>query len=297
MRHSETAHGISMSVIASALFALLTGYVVLLKPLDGLDIFAWRIFWTIPAALILLLYFKRLPQFINAIRVTIRQPVNALLFLSTTCMLGLQMWVFLWAPINGYTLDMSLGYFLLPVMLVIVGRYYYKEQLDGFQKIAVLCAVIGIVHELWVTHAFSWVTLLIALGYPPYFVLRRRIKQEQLIIFSMEILLLLPAALTLLWTRNSFATITDRPEMFLLLPGLGILSTFAFFCFLKASYSLPMSLFGILSYFEPIFIVLIAIGLLGETLTTQQLGTYIPIWLSVGFTILHSIRLIKKRAS
>jgi chloramphenicol-sensitive protein RarD len=111
----------------------------------------------------------------------------------------------------------------------------------------------------------------------------------------MEILLLLPAALALLFTRNAFGAIADRPDMYLmLLPGLGILSTFAFFCFLKASYSLPMSLFGILSYCEPIFIVLIAIALLGETLTVQQLGTYIPIWLSVGFTILHSIRLIKK---
>lgn len=295
MKHTETAHGIAMSVIASGLFALLTGYVVLLQPLDGLDIFAWRIFWTIPAAFILLVYFKRIPQFFNALLSLVKQPVNALLFLSTTSMLGLQMWVFLWAPINGHTLDMSLGYFLLPVMLVIVGRYYYKEELDVFQKIAVACAVVGILHELWQTHAFSWVTLLIALGYPPYFVLRRRIKHEQLIIFTMEILLLLPAALALLFTRNAFGAIADRPDMYLmLLPGLGILSTFAFFCFLKASYSLPMSLFGILSYFEPIFIVLIAITLLGETLTAQQLGTYIPIWLSVGFTILHSIKLVKK---
>ncbi len=295
MNHSETAHGISMSVVASALFALLTGYVVLLKPLDGLDIFAWRIFWTIPAAFVLLLYFKRLPQFFNALYSLVKQPVNALLFLSTTSMLGLQMWVFLWAPINGYTLDMSLGYFLLPVMLVIVGRYYYKEHLDVFQKIAVVCAITGIIHELWMTHAFSWVTLLIALGYPPYFILRRRIKHEQLIIFTMEILLLLPAALMLLVTRNAFGTIAERPDMYLmLLPGMGILSTFAFFCFLKASYTLPMSLFGILSYFEPIFIVLIAITLLGETLATQQLGTYIPIWLSVGFTMLHSIKRIKK---
>lgn len=298
MNHSETAHGVTMSVIASALFALLTGYVVLLKPLDGLDIFAWRIFWTIPAAFILLVYFKRVPQFFSAVVSLFKQPVNTLLFLSTTCMLGLQMWVFLWAPINGYTLDMSLGYFLLPVMLVIVGRYYYKEQLDIYQKIAVACAVIGILHELWMTHAFSWVTLLIALGYPPYFVLRRRIKHEQLIIFTMEIMLLLPVALTLLLTRNAFGAIADRPDMYLmLLPGLGILSTFAFFLFLKASYTLPMSLFGILSYCEPIFIVLIAIALLGETLTVQQLGTYIPIWLSVVFTILHSIKLVRKTRS
>jgi chloramphenicol-sensitive protein RarD len=294
MKTTETANGIAMSVTASAFFALLTAYVLLLQPLDGLDIFAWRIFWTVPAAFILLIGFGRVKQFFAAVLSLIKQPVNALLFVASTSMLGLQMWVFLWAPINGYTLDMSLGYFLLPVALVIVGRYYYQEKLGPFQKIAVLFALIGIAHELWATHAFSWVTLLIALGYPPYFILRRRIKYDQLIIFCMEILLMLPAALILLYSRESFQTIAHRSDMFLyLLPGLGIISMIAFYLFLKASYTLPMSLFGILSYFEPVFIVLIAITFLGETLTVNQLYTYIPIWISVGFTIMHSIHLVK----
>jgi chloramphenicol-sensitive protein RarD len=81
--------------------------------------------------------------------------------------------------------------------------------------------------------------------------------------------------------------------MYLLLPGLGALSTAALASFLKASRLLPMALFGILGYVEPVLVVLVSVTLLGETLTAQQLATYVPIWVAVGLTALHGIQLAR----
>jgi chloramphenicol-sensitive protein RarD len=93
---------------------------------------------------------------------------------------------------------------------------------------------------------------------------------------------------------GSLTVVASRPDMiFLLLPGLGALSTVALASYLAASRLLPMAVFGILGYVEPVLVVLVSVTLLGETLRAQQLGTYVPIWLAVGLTALHGVRLIR----
>jgi len=202
--------------------------------------------------------------------------------------------VFLWAPLHGRMLEVSLGYFLLPLVMVLVGRFYYHERLDGLQWAAVICAAVGVGHELWVTGAFSWPTLLVALGYPPYFVLRRKIKQDSLALFTVEMILLLPVAVAMIVTGGSLTLISGRLDMWLLLlPGLGALSTLALASYLTASRLLPVALFGILGYVEPVLLVLVSITLLGETLSAVQLATYIPIWIAVVLTALHSMRIVR----
>jgi chloramphenicol-sensitive protein RarD len=85
--------------------------------------------------------------------------------------------------------------------------------------------------------------------------------------------------------------------MAMLLAGLSILSMVALTSYLRASKLLPMGLFGILGYVEPVLLVLVAMGVLGETLQSSQLGTYAPIWLSVALTALHSVKLMRRPAA
>lgn len=295
MNHSyEPGRGIALSVGASTLFALLSVYARLLAPLTGLDIFAWRIIWTLPGAMLLIAMRGRLPQLRElAMRAITQLPVAAALIVSAA-LLGLQLWVFLWAPLHGRMLEVSLGYFLLPLTMVLVGRFYYHERLDGLQWLAVAFAAMGVAHELWVTRAFSWPTLLVALGYPPYFVLRRKINADSLTAFALEVALLFPVAIIFVAAGGSLTMLSGRHDMwFLLLPGLGALSTVALASYLKASRLLPMALFGILGYVEPVLLVIVSVTLLGETLSAQQLGTYMPIWIAVALTALHGVRLVR----
>ena len=108
--------------------------------------------------------------------------------------------------------------------------------------------------------------------------------------------LLLPFALAMVLHGGSLALLSGRLDMWLLLlPGLGALSTIALATYLKASRLLPMALFGILGYVEPVLLVIVSVTLLGESLTARQLGTYVPIWIAVALTGLHSARLLAPR--
>lgn len=290
----EPGRGITLSVTASALFALMSGYTLLLAPLGGLDIFAWRVIWTVPGALALVVLRKRLPHMRDLLARAIRDPRIALMLVAGAALLGVQLWVFLWAPLHGRMLEVSLGYFMLPLVMVLVGRYYYHERLEPLQWIAVACAAVGVAHELWATHAFSWPTLITALGYPPYFVLRRKIHADSLAMFAIEMVLLLPVAFIEVHAGGSLALLGQHALLaWVLLPGLGVISTVALATFLKSSRLLPMALFGILGYVEPVLLVVVSVTLLGEHLGARQLATYVPIWLAVALTALHGARLVR----
>jgi chloramphenicol-sensitive protein RarD len=294
MNEYEPGRGITLSVGASALFALMSAYTLLLKPLGGLDIFAWRVIWTAPGALALLLLRGRGPQLRVLVARMVKERRTALALVASAALLGSQLWVFLWAPLHGRMLEVSLGYFLLPLIMVLVGRFYYHERLDGLQWLAVACAAVGVAHELWATHAFSWPTMLVAFGYPPYFVLRRKIHADSLTTFAVEMVLLLPVAAFEAWAGGSYTLLDTRPFLaFALLPGLGVLSTVALGSYLKASRMLPMALFGILGYVEPVLLVIVSVTLLGEHLGARELATYVPIWLAVGLTALHGARIVR----
>ena len=294
MNAFEPGRGIAFSVGASALFALLSAYTLLLAPLGGLDIFAWRVLWTAPGALLLLALRGRWPQLCALAGRMRAEPRVALALVTTAALLGSQLWVFLWAPLHGRMLEVSLGYFLLPLAMVLVGRFHYHERLDALQWAAVACAAVGVAHELWATHAFSWPTLLVVFGYPPYFVLRRKVGVDPMTAFAVEITLLLPVAAIQAVAGGSLALLGGRPLLaFVLLPGLGVLSTLALASWLKASRLLPMALFGILGYAEPVLLVALSVTLLGEHLNAGQLATYGPIWLAVALVALHGARLVR----
>lgn len=116
--------------------------------------------------------------------------------------------------------------------------------------------------------------------------------------FTVEMALLLPPAIFFAISGGSLSMIAGRIDMWcLLLPGLGALSTLALASYLKASRLLPVALFGILGYVEPVLLVMVSITLLGETLSAAQLATYIPIWIAVALTALHSVRLVRLAAN
>lgn len=225
-----------------------------------------------------------------------REPLLALALPFAAALVGVQWALFVWAPLSGKVLDLSLGYFLLPLAMVLVGRLFYGERLRPLQLLAVVCALVGVAHELWLTRAFSWVTLVAALGYPPYFMLRRWMRVDALSGFTFEVLWMAPLAIWLIATRGPVDLFVQAPQLWWLLPGLGVLSALAFGAMMAASRLLPMGLFGILSYVEPVLLFAVAVLFLGEAFHLSQLWTYAPIWLAVLLTGIDSGRLLHKQA-
>ncbi|MCU1719671.1 EamA family transporter RarD [Pseudomonas sp. 5P_3.1_Bac2] len=276
-----SGRGVGLSLLASVLFAVVPGYVQQLSPLDGLQVFAQRVLWSIPAVMLLVLVSGQWPDFRLACARLRREPLLLVALPLAALLMGVQWFLFLWAPLAGRMLDVSMGYFLLPLAMVVVGRLFYGERLRPLQTLAVLCALLGVGHELWRVQGLSWVVLVTVLGYPPYFMLRRWMRLHALPAFAFEMLCMAPVAIwvTLCW--SSVDAFSLRPQLWWLVPGLALLSSMAFAAMMTASRLLPMGLFGILSYVEPVLLFVVALLFLGETFNAAQWLTYLPIWLAV----------------
>lgn len=271
--------GVVLSVLASVLFAVMYFYTSLLAPLGGEEIFGWRMLLTAPCVTLFLL-FSGDWHLVRKIAARIRRtPVLLLGMMLSSTLLGAQLLMFMWAPLHGRSLAVSMGYFLLPLTMVLTGRIVYGERLSYLQKVATCCALIGVAHELLRQGSFAWETVLVAVGYPLYFVLRRKLAVDNLGGLWFDMSLMLP--LSLFFIVNGDASVFGQsPGLYALIPLLGLISASALVSYIVASRLLPFSLFGLLSYVEPVLLVGVAL-ILGERIAREEWWTYLPIWMAV----------------
>jgi chloramphenicol-sensitive protein RarD len=290
-----SGRGVALSIIASVLFAMVPGYVQQLAPLDGGQVFAQRVIWSIPAVLLLVTLSRQWSVLGRAFVRLRREPLLLAALPLAALLMGIQWALFVWAPLAGRMLEVSLGYFLLPLAMVLAGRVFYGERLRPLQRLAVICALLGVAHELWLTQAFSWVVMVTVLGYPPYFMLRRWMRLDALSGFVLEMLFMAPVAIWMILYLSPPQLFTQAPQLWWLLPGLGLLSSLAFAAMMASSRLLPMGLFGILSYVEPVLLFLVSLLFLGERFNSAQWLTYLPIWLAVLLVGWDSARVLIKQ--
>ncbi|MCF4978167.1 EamA family transporter RarD [Pseudomonas gessardii] len=288
--------GVVLSVAASVLFAVMYYFTSLLTPLSGLEIFGWRMLLTVPCMTVFMVVSGEWRQVWELLQLLAGKPRLIGGIVLSSVLLGVQLWLFMWAPLNGRSLDVSLGYFLLPLTMVLTGRLVYGERLSRLQLIAVVFAAIGVLNELYQMGGFSWATLLVIIGYPIYFVLRKRLATDHLGGLWLDMALMLPVALWFVQSgEQGFAVLDAHKGLYGLIPMLGLISASALVCYIIASRLLAFSLFGLLSYVEPVLLLGVAL-LLGESIGPGEWLTYIPIWLAVMVLVFEGFKhLVRQR--
>jgi len=291
--HSGTTLGVTLNVIASMLFALMFAYTPLLSALAGDEIYGWRILLTFPC----LTLFMLLRGYGSQIAVLFRRLLVERYFLATrlvsSFLIGVQLWLFMWAPGNEQGLSVSLGYFMMPISMVIVGRLAFKDRLSRFQLLASLLALLGVLNQLIVSQSLAWPTMVVALGYPLYFWLRRVTDTNSIGGLWFDMLLSLPLCLYfILHGGHVLGELANGLHILWLVAGLGLLSSLALAFQALSAPLLNLSLFGLLVYVEPVLLMLVALAL-GEAISPGEWPTYQAIWLAVAVLVLEGINSLR----
>lgn len=288
--------GVVLSVLASLTFGLLYFYTEFLKPFDSEHTFAWRMLSTLPFLTVFMWWSGDLKRIAEIFKRLVQKPQFLLWLLFSSFLCTTQLWLFLWGPIHGRGLEVSLGYFLLPLVMVLMGCLLYKEKLTTWQKAAIFLAVLGVSHEIWRMGYMAWETVYIALAYPLYFFLRRVFKTDHLGGFWWDLALVIPIAIYLAFIeRDSLLIIADFPHLIWAVIGLGFLSCLGLGSYMLASRYLPFVIFGLLSYLEPVLLAFASM-MLGERIGQDEWLTYIPIWLAVLLLVIEgSVHVVKQQ--
>lgn len=294
---SAGAKGVVVSVTSSVTFGVIYFLTPVLEPMSGEAVWGVRALMTLPFVTAVILI-SREWFLVREIAYRVKKkPVLLLGIAAASVLITAQLWLFSWAPLNGRAMQVALGYFLLPLVLVVVGRLLYKDRMTWWQWIAAGVVLVGVLYELLRVGGVSWETLLVALGYSTYFVLRRSMGMGHIGGMWWEFMCMAPFAVVV--TVVAFADgslLAANPTLWWSAPGIALLAAFALLMYLMASRLLSMSLFGLLSYVEPAML-LVASLLIGERIARTEWFTYGAIWLAVLILIVGGVAEVVQRRS
>ena len=285
--------GVLFSLTASFLFGCLYYLAIHLKPLTGESIFGIRMVLTLPCLFLALLLFKKWDEFSLFLQRLKREPKLFLLILTTSTIVGGQMWLFLWAPNSGKAIEVSMGYLLMPIVMVAFGKIVYKEPLSRNKWLAIIFAFIGVVSNIILARKLSLESVFICTGYPIYFYLRRKFGLSHLHSFVFEIAFLIPVAIYFISKTDMQAVQQVNPHIYIFIALLGIISGAALISYTLASTILPFNLLGLLGYVEPCVMLLISF-LIGEKLNPDAYILMSCLLIAILLLILDGIQAVRR---
>ena len=281
--------GILCCMSANFLFGLGYYFAILLRPLSGESMFGYRIFVLAPFILLAIILFKQAGKFSELLQKIRQNPPLVLLIALLAFIQGFQLWLFLWAPNNGQAIEVSIGYLLLPIVAVALGKMVFKERFTTLKWLAVSFATLGVSSNIWLTGTFSWATLAAGVGYPIYITLRRYFQINNLATFFVELLFIMPFAAYFAMQTNVTEMVAQNPFLFYFLALFGIVNGAAFILYIASSNMLPVNVLGMLGYVEPLVMLFISFAI-GEVLEAKSYLLMVCLAFAIGLLTLDSFR-------
>ena len=273
----SSLRGYLYALLAYATWGFLPIYWKQLQDLPVLETLAHRLVWT-AVTMLLLLTILRDRTWLHQLR---RSPRTFLLLCAASLLTFVNWLTYMWAVNTGYVARISLGYFINPLLSVLLAGLFLGERLRGAQKIAVLVAVAGVIYLTLNRGELPWIALSLATTFGIYGVIRKKIDLSGPQGFGSEMALMLgPALLILLFTgqQGGGAMTSGGWLRIALLLGTGVVSAIPLVSFGAASRLIPLSTLGLMQYLAPSTQFLLGVFLYREPFTTSDLVGYAFIW-------------------
>ena len=272
--------GIAYALGAYLLWGLLPLYLHLLGSISTPEILAHRILWSLVTMLLLLVGLRRLAW----IRGALANPLPLGRFALSASFISVNWVLYIWSINTGHTVDASLGYFINPLVNVLIGALIFKEQLRSAQKVSIALAAIGVAWLTWLAGSPPWIGLALAVSFAIYGLLRKTAVLGALEGFTVETALLAPLALGyLLWLasqgRLQFAAAPLSMQVLLALAGPA--TTVPLLLFAAGVRRISFSLTGVLQYLAPTLQWLTGIFVFHESFDPHKAIGFSLIWLAL----------------
>lgn len=271
--------GLALAVGAYGIWGCFPLYFTLLEHVPAFEVLAQRIVWAYVITLVVILVLGRRRQ-LTAL-VTNR---GALAWLAvSSALIAVNWFVFIWAVMDQRVLESSLGYFMTPLVSMLLGRVLLREAMNGFQLAAGILACIAVIFELIVLGRLPWVSLTLALSFGFYGLVRKQQPVDSLNGLQVETMLVLPFALAFIawqWQAGKLMFGTDAVTT-LLLVSAGLITAIPLLLFALATARLDLTVVGFIMYLNPSLQFLSAVFILEEAYPPQRLITFIIIWVAM----------------
>ncbi|MHA2774513.1 EamA family transporter RarD [Vibrio harveyi] len=273
----RSRQGVLLAIGAYTMWGIAPIYFKSIAEVSPLEILSHRVIWSF-FLLAALLHFGRHWRSVHDI---IKNKTKMMFLVSTAILVGANWLIFIWAVNSNHMLDASLGYYINPLINVLLGMVFLGERLRKLQWFAVVLAACGVLVQLIVFGSVPVVAIALAMSFGFYGLLRKKVSVEAQTGLFIETLVMLPAAaIYLLFIASSpTSNILDNPmQLNTLLIAAGVITTLPLLCFTGAATRLKLSTLGFFQYIGPSLMFLLAVLIYGEPFTSDKAITFAFIW-------------------
>ena len=302
MGKTSFGKGFFLAFLAYSSWGILPLYWKLLSAVDPLHILSFRILFSLALVAIILLAIKDYSWL-----VIFRKPKKALFLILTALVISSNWGIYIWAVNKGHTLDASLGYYINPLVSVVLGLLFYREKLKALQWAAVAIAFIGVTILTVLSGSIPLIPLSLALTFGFYGLLKKKSPLSPLESLGSETLASVPISLFLLLftfggSGSSLPVYTGITGLsylagfpaitYILLALCGLVTMLPLYFFAQGAKQLPLSTLGFLQFISPTIQFVLGLFVFGETFPPHHFAAFALIWAAV---IIYIISLKTKR--
>ena len=262
-------------------------YFRLLVGIDAVEILSYRVVFAFLLAFVLLVMMKQLGGFGRLLR---NRRVLLWSFLASI-LISTNWYVFIWAVAEHRVLETSLGYFITPLVSLLIGRLVLKEQINSWQWSAGGVAALAILFELIAMGGIPWVSLALALSFGCYGLVRKLQPVESLLGLGLETLWVLPIATLVIGNGIIDGGDSHSLWQYTLLFSSGVVTAVPLLLFASSLRRINLVVAGFIMYVNPMIQFVIAIWVLNEAVPMQRYVTFGLVWVAM---VLFVIGLVTK---
>jgi chloramphenicol-sensitive protein RarD len=282
---TESRRGFLLGIAAYGIWGLFPLYWPLLEPAGAVEILAHRILWSCLTMGLLVLLLRRT----STVRALMVAPRTRRLLVLAACLITVNWAVYIWGVNNGHVVETSLGYFVNPLVTVLMGVFVLGERLRRVQWAAMAVATLAVL-VLTVDYGRPpWIALVLALTFGSYGLCKKQADAPAVESLTFETLVIGPVALAyLVWlTSHGGSNFTDHgPGHVLLLMSAGIVTAVPLVCFGGAATRVPMVTLGLLQYLTPTLQFLLGVAYFHEDMPAGRWIGFALVWVALAiFTL------------
>ncbi|MXO58341.1 EamA family transporter RarD [Altererythrobacter salegens] len=269
--------GLANAIGAHVFWGSMPLYLQLVHTVPAVEYVAWRILFTIPLCLAIIAWRRAWPE----IQVALRDRKTMLTLLASSTLIGVNWFLYVWAIQTGHVYAASLGYYILPLTMMLLGLVVLGEKLTRWQWRAIGLASVGVAILAAGALSTLWLSLSMATTFGLYGLLRKKVKAGPLVGLTLEALILAPLSLALTWWYAQSAAgsaLAQGPLVAFAVVMGGPMTAFPLIMFAFAARRLPYTVIGFLQFSSPTIVFLLGLLVFGEDLKPAQLGCFVMIW-------------------
>lgn len=263
------------------MWGILPIYWKFLQEVPSGQILAHRVVWSFLFILLVLRWTKQWTEFNYALRH--RATRNA--FMLNGFIVSTNWFVYIWAVNHDFIIEASLGYYINPLVSMVLGVVVFRESLNRIQWLAVIVAAIGVLVLTVGYGSFPWIAFILASTFGFYGMVKKRRPLASTVSLGIETLAVLPVALLFLVveTTRGELTMTSEPVIWVALLGTGVMTALPLLLFGYGAQNIPFTLVGFLQFIAPTLSLAIGVIIYQEPFTKYHVFAFICIWIAIFF--------------